>query len=77
MNSFNRRRMYQALCVAIETNESLIGAYRTELSIKNGIAVRSVAKENRSIVSRFRRDIAAWKRCLQALKQPPRTGGAG
>jgi hypothetical protein len=55
------------LLVAIEYNEGLIDAYRTELRRRSGVWGSVIAKENKGVADRWKRDIEAWRKILLDL----------
>lgn len=68
--NFNKRevkRLRQALYVAIDSEESLIDAHRTELLRKAGEIVRYIPKEHRLVVAMFKRNVVAWEKLLAKL----------
>ena len=70
MDSRTRKRVIQALGVAIDTAESWIDAERTQPRLMHGNFVgNTVPTENRHNVARYTRDIVAWRRARRELQR--------
>ena len=69
ISQWQRKRIRQALYIAIERNETLIEAYRIKPRRIKGSYEFFIPAEYAKDVAKWRREIAAWKRFIAELEE--------